>query len=173
MRQDAVRTEKCPTDQSLSIKQMAKALVTFDASLLTTCPKSDEETSTDVAPAKQNSLQKREFVDTLRKVGIVVGLIILAPVLLALAFLALSLVVTLAPIWIPVLLIYYLYTYIENKTANCLGSGHASFTSIKQSVRFLLCIVNLSSQVFFALARSEGCSSLQIRHTRICTVRVQ
>jgi hypothetical protein len=81
-----MRTEKCQ-DQSVSIKRIAKALVTFDTSLLTTCPKSgnEDEISTDLAPVNQNSLQKREFVDTLRKVGTVVKKIILVPVLLVMS----------------------------------------------------------------------------------------
>jgi hypothetical protein len=107
-----MRTEKCPGDQSVSVKQIAKALVTFDTSLLTTCPKSGGDDSTDVAPVKQNSLQKRDFFETLGKIGIVVGLIILAPYLLTLAATILGIAMTTAPIWLPILFIVYLMTYM-------------------------------------------------------------
>jgi hypothetical protein len=107
-----MRTEKCQ-DQSVSIKRIAKALVTFDTSLLTTCPKSGDEQSTDLVPVKQNSLQKREFLDVLRKVGIVVGLIVLAPFMVLIGLILVSLAIQTSPIWLSVLFVIYAYKYIE------------------------------------------------------------
>jgi hypothetical protein len=116
-----VRTETCPSDQSVSVKRLAKALVTFDKSLLTTCPKSnddDDKESTDVAPVKQNSLQKRGVIDVVRKVGVVVGLIILAPFLFIISLFVVSLAIDTAPIWLSIAFIYYAYTGIWNKTTD-------------------------------------------------------